>query len=341
MIEASFDGAAARSTAVSGAYQYDTGQRLKMYGLPSPQELEERDDFLSGDTVAVQAQYGFMGDSQTEARIAQWNEMEGAWVAEIPDVYLRRNADVHVYVYVSYGQTETGMRTKTCYEAVFRPTGRPAPGEEVTPDQTNAWDALVTEINLAIMNVNTAASGASAAATAAQEMAERLDGTTAEAMTLEAGQPATAEVIDKAGRKHIVIGVPKGEKGEQGVPGVAKINGHTLSNYENLILTPEDIGALPADHQTVFEFTVNVPQDYWTTGEAPFTQSIYRLTGIKASDSPVVDIDMSGVTAEDADAVEASFGMIHRIETGANAITLTCLRERPIADIPIRLLCVR
>ena len=35
MIEASFERLAERSAAVSGAYQYDTGQRLKMHGLPA------------------------------------------------------------------------------------------------------------------------------------------------------------------------------------------------------------------------------------------------------------------------------------------------------------------
>ena len=65
MIHASFDDKSHKSAAIAGIYQYDTGQRLKMHGLPSPKELAERDDFLSGDAVTVQAQYGFVGDSQT------------------------------------------------------------------------------------------------------------------------------------------------------------------------------------------------------------------------------------------------------------------------------------
>ena len=141
MITASFD--ERRSAAVAGAYQFDTGQRLRMFGLPTPGELAQRDDFLSGDMVTVQAQYGFVGDSQTEMRLCTFEEESGAWIAAVPDVYLMRHEDVHVYVYVSYGQTEETCRAKTCYEAVFRPISRPAPGDAVTPGQINAWDALV------------------------------------------------------------------------------------------------------------------------------------------------------------------------------------------------------
>ena len=46
MIEASFEQGRGRSAAVSGAYQYDTGQRLRMYGLPGPDELAQRDELL-------------------------------------------------------------------------------------------------------------------------------------------------------------------------------------------------------------------------------------------------------------------------------------------------------
>ena len=41
MIEASFD-AQGRSAAAAGAYQYDTGQRVRLHGLPSPEELAQR-----------------------------------------------------------------------------------------------------------------------------------------------------------------------------------------------------------------------------------------------------------------------------------------------------------
>lgn len=73
MIDASFD-RHSRSAAVSGIYQYDTGQRMRLRGLPSPEELLERDTMLSGDAVTVQAQFGYEGDSQTEPRLAAWDD---------------------------------------------------------------------------------------------------------------------------------------------------------------------------------------------------------------------------------------------------------------------------
>ena len=163
MIHASFDDKSHKSAAIAGIYQYDTGQRLKMHGLPSPKELAEKDDFLSGDVVTVQAQYGFIGDSQTETRLASYDEASGCWTADIPDIYLTRSSTVKVFVYVGYGAAEGAGRSKTCYEGSFTPISRPAPGTQVTPGQANAWDELVAEVNLTLAKMNTATSGANAA----------------------------------------------------------------------------------------------------------------------------------------------------------------------------------
>lgn len=335
MIEASFDGLIERSAAVSGAYQYDTGQRLRMHGLPSPQELAMRDDFISGDMVTVQAQYAYAGDSQTETRLATYDDREGVWTAAVPDAYLMRNADVHVYIYVGYGQTEDSMRAKTCYEAVLRPMGRPAPGTEVTPDQKNAWDALAEEVNLAIAGVNAAASDAGAAATEAREMADRLDATTAEAVTLEAGSPATAEVIDKAGRKHIVIGVPTGANGADGKPGVLTINGKAVPEDGHMTLEPGDIGAMAGDRVFVYRFAAALSAAGWSA-EAPYTQTV-AVEGILEQDEPIVDIDMTKATEETAEALLEAFSMISLIETEEGAVTAVCLTDRPEEDMTIRL----
>ena len=175
MIHASFDDKSHKSAAIAGIYQYDTGQRLKMHGLPSPRELAERDDFLSGDAVTVQAQYGFVGDSQTETRMASYDEASGCWTADIPDIYLTRSSTVKVFVYVGYGAAEGAGRSKTCYEGSFTPVSRPAPGTQVTPEQTNAWDALVAEVNLTLAKMNTAVSGANAAAETADTAAKAAD----------------------------------------------------------------------------------------------------------------------------------------------------------------------
>ena len=172
MIHASFDDKSHKSAAIGGIYQYDTGQRLRMHGLPTPQELAERDDFLSGDTVTVQAQYGFVGDSQTETRLASYEEESGCWTADIPDIYLTRSSTVKVFVYVGYGAAEGMGRSKTCYEGSFTPISRPAPGTQVTPGQANAWDELVAEVNLTLAKMNTATSNTNAATEEASRATE-------------------------------------------------------------------------------------------------------------------------------------------------------------------------
>ena len=169
MIEANFESRTHKNAAIAGVYQYDTGQRLRMRGLPTPDELAEMDDFLAGDVVTVQAQYGYAGDSQTETRIASFDAETGCWMADIPDVYLKRSGAVKVFVYVSYGATADETRAKTCYEGSFTPISRPAPSTQVTPSQSNAWDALVTEINLTLSKMNTAISETNAAAENALE----------------------------------------------------------------------------------------------------------------------------------------------------------------------------
>ena len=39
MIEANFESRTHKNAAIAGVYQYDTGQRLRMRGLPTPDEL--------------------------------------------------------------------------------------------------------------------------------------------------------------------------------------------------------------------------------------------------------------------------------------------------------------
>ena len=240
MIEASFEQRNHKSAAIGGIYQYDTGQRLRMRGLPAPRELAEMDDFLIGDAVTVQAQYGFVGDSQTETRLASFDEETGCWEADIPDAYLTRSSAVKVFVYVSYGATAEESRAKTCYEGSFTPISRPAPSTQVTPSQGNAWDALVTEINLTIAKMNTAISetnaaaenaktqteaaleaekGALRAAAAAEALAERLGNMEIQAQVREYGSGSTAELTDDGEKAVLALGLERGAPGAKGEKG--------------------------------------------------------------------------------------------------------------------------
>lgn len=226
MIEASFEQATHKSAAIGGIYQYDTGQRLRMHGLPTPEELAEMDDFLVGDAVTVQAQYGYIGDSQTETRLAAFDAQTGCWEAEIPDAYLTEAARSRFLFYVSYGATEDEVRAKTCYEGSFTPISRPAPGSQVTPSQGNAWDALVAEINLTLSKMNTAISETNAAAEnaleatkAANTQTDHLSKMTVQAATRNYGSGSTATLTDDGTKKVLTLGLERGPKGDKGTKG--------------------------------------------------------------------------------------------------------------------------
>lgn len=245
MLEASFDAGRSRGASISGAYQYDTGQRIRMHGLPTPEDLAQMDDFLSGDMVTVQAQYAYRGDSQSEPRLCQYDEENDCWLAEVPDAYLTHSEAVSVYVYVMYGADEEHSRSKTMYTGSFTPIGRSAPSTDVTPDQLNAWDRLVAEVNLTLANMNEAISDANAAATGAIEAAEDARDAAQEALaaaqsaadagnawanatvsaeTLEPGSEATVTLsTNENGTKHLEYGIPRGEKGEKGDKGPAGV----------------------------------------------------------------------------------------------------------------------
>ena len=248
MIEGYFGGGTA---AICGAHQYDTGQRLILHGVPSPQGLGEADDFLSGDLVSVQVQYGYMGEAQTQMRLAEWNEMRGAWMAPIPDRYLARHEAVQVYVYVGHGSDGAESRSKTMYTGVFLPMSRPAPDGTVTDEQAERWKTLEAEVNLVLAEAEAAKDStkprieeAQAASEQARQTADRADAATQQAneameklkqqeaqfsklsiTTMELPADSEAEAVLDGQR--ITLGIPrggKGEKGEAGTDGLSDIN---------------------------------------------------------------------------------------------------------------------
>ena len=227
---------------VAGATQYDTGQRLRLRGLPTPDELAEKDDFLSGDVVTVQVQYAYEDESQTENCLATYDESEDAWFVPVPDKYLRRNYPVNFYVFVNYGVSGETSRGETQYEGSFKPKARPAPSDEVTQDQLSAWDVLVQEVNLALSATAEAASRANAAAASAADTTDKWANSTVSAKTLAAGSAATVTKTEKGGVVHLEYGIPagatgatgpqgpKGDKGDTGPAGVTfSLSGTTLT----------------------------------------------------------------------------------------------------------------
>ncbi|MBQ2991329.1 MAG: hypothetical protein IJD60_08590 [Clostridia bacterium] len=194
MINASFDAALGRRASISRIYQYDTGQRLRLHGLPSQGELTEMDELVydpalgqeSRPAVAsVLVQYGYEWDEKTEDRTAL-PEADGTWIAEIPDEYLTRTDPVHLYVHVFHGErtADAGgeemliMRGRTLYEGVFTPIARPAPNNIATPEQIAQWESRTGangDVTLVLADAKAAAERAAAAKERALAAAAALD----------------------------------------------------------------------------------------------------------------------------------------------------------------------
>ena len=244
MLEASFDPRVSRSAAIHGADQYDTGQRLRLCGLPGPDELSEADGLLGLSVAAVQVHFSYDGDTQSEPVLAAWEDDRDAWISVVPDEYLTRAEPVRVYVYVYYGATEDmGERAKTMYEGVFTPRSRIAPNNVATGDQLEWWTAEQAEVQLALASAQTAtdkaedaaalAKAAAKAATSGATAAKRgttdansararltaagtsISGATYAAKSVAAGQPAAAT---RSGSK-ITLSIPTGETGATGPRG--------------------------------------------------------------------------------------------------------------------------
>ena len=117
MIDAYFDASVSRMASVSGVYQYDTGQRLRLRGLPSQMELTGIDNFI--DTIyddnnkpipdeerlaVVEVHFAHEGDSQADMRLAIWDIDEQCWTVDVPDEYLTISMPVHAYITVYHGE---------------------------------------------------------------------------------------------------------------------------------------------------------------------------------------------------------------------------------------------
>ena len=84
--------------------------------------------------------------------------------------------------------------------------------------------------------------------------------------------------------------------------------------------------------------SVSVPASGWT-GVGPYAQTV-TVAGLLATDTPLVDVTLSGDTATALAQLEA-YGYVGKIVTGADSITLTCLENKPEVDLIITLKVVR
>jgi hypothetical protein len=85
-------------------------------------------------------------------------------------------------------------------------------------------------------------------------------------------------------------------------------------------------------------YTATLPYTSWTGSVAPFTKAV-TVSGILATDTPLIDIVPSGTYATDV-TMETNWANIYRMVTSANTITFYA-HAVPTADIPLQILAVR
>jgi len=76
----------------------------------------------------------------------------------------------------------------------------------------------------------------------------------------------------------------------------------------------------------------------WSGTSAPYTKTV-SVSGILATDTPIIDVVMSGTYSTDEARIEA-WGYIYRAVTGADSITFYAT-NKPTVDLPIQIKVVR
>lgn len=104
------------------------------------------------------------------------------------------------------------------------------------------------------------------------------------------------------------------------------------SGYTLTVSTAGNVSGIAVEYSATITTT-------WSGTSAPYTQTI-TVTGIKATDVPIVDYKPSGTYSTDSTAEENFMSCIHRITTAANSITVYA-HSKPSASIPIRLRVIR
>lgn len=74
-------------------------------------------------------------------------------------------------------------------------------------------------------------------------------------------------------------------------------------------------------------------------GSNPYSQAV-TITGILATDIPVIDLTLSGTLATDNNRIKG-WGFVQRAVTAANKITFYAYGTKPSVQLPFRVLCVR
>lgn len=117
---------------------------------------------------------------------------------------------------------------------------------------------------------------------------------------------------------------------------VLMANGKTLQNDRDSHLAEKaNLSVLGHVNHAVLTATLDTT---WSGTSAPYTKTV-TVNGIQSSDTPIIDVVMSGTYSTDAARAEA-WGYIYRAVTGANSITFYAT-DKPTVNLPIQIRVVR
>ena len=121
----------------------------------------------------------------------------------------------------------------------------------------------------------------------------------------------------------------------------AKVSGSVKATTEQTFTNVQktqartNIGAAATD-----SYTATLTVAGWTSTAAPYTQGA-TVAGILASDTPFVDVDMSGLTTtDDMTAAQDAFGLILKATAGAGKITFVA-SDKPETAMTVKIKVVR
>jgi len=113
-------------------------------------------------------------------------------------------------------------------------------------------------------------------------------------------------------------------------------------NADAIVTTNTNVTNLDA---SVTSSLADIVNDYtttlnttWSGSSAPFTKA-QTITGILATDTPIIDVVMSGVFATD-ELISSSWGLVYRAVATTDTITFYAT-EKPTVSLPLQFKVVR
>ena len=122
-----------------------------------------------------------------------------------------------------------------------------------------------------------------------------------------------------------------------------------LKTARTIAITGDTIGSASFDgsDNITIETSVSVANYYTGTFSAsewsssvPHTQTI-TISGIKSTDTPLIDLDMSSATVSNGTQLTEQWALIGRVTTGTDTITAYCYSDIPTLDIPVNIMTIK